>query len=377
MALDFVVTEIKHRDAYFVVAALYDEGVLSNLQIERRGTVSRVGEIVNGLVEKVEKNISGAFVRISPEERAFMPLRSKTHLHGSEKIPVLITKDAHGNKQLTCDEKISFTSPYAVVSSGKGRMTFSKKLSKESKAEITDMFSEQEMKCDVLFRTAAGEMEKTALLEHIRTQEGRLLGIIKVSKEKHVGTVLYEPEPFYLKMLTEMRCKADNIISDIPLVCHVLEEKEYKVKNYEDHNISLAERRNLIHDIDKLMQKVVWLKSGAYLIIEQTEAFVSIDVNSGHCKKGKDALKTYRDINCEAAKETARQLRLRNLSGMILIDFIKMDKEEMRDEVLSMLRLSLKDDPVHVEAVDITKLGIGEVIREKRRASLYDIVMGK
>lgn len=374
MSLEYIVTEVTCRNQLFRVAALYRDRVLEELEAEKAESSSRVGEIVNGLVERVEKNISGAFVRLGPESRAFMPLRPGTALHGSEKIPVLITKDAHGNKQITCDERLSVTTKLAVAGSGSGKLSFSKKLPPAVKEHIRCVFEGEELSCDILFRTAAKDAGDEELLRHIRQQEKELCRIAALSAEKHVGMVLYRPRPFYRRLLEELTEKPTEILSDLTYASEELRREGYAVSDYTDRHLSLPELFKVSHELEKLMQKVVWLKSGAYLVIEETEAFVSVDINSGHCRKGKNAAETYLKINCEAAEEIARQLRLRNLSGMILVDFIKMNPPAMQEQVLEVLRQALKKDRVHAEAVDITRLGIGELVRQKMRPSLRDIM---
>ncbi|MDO4479087.1 MAG: ribonuclease E/G [Lachnospiraceae bacterium] len=379
---EFVITDLTVNNRPLRVAAIFKDGSLSDIRLENRDKTSRVGEIVNGLVEKVDKGISGAFVRLGPTTRAFMPLRPDTKLRGSEKVPVVITKDAHANKQITCDERLSVTDALCVISEGKGRITYSKKLTGEEKMAIragldplaaTFTISENgERHYDILVRTNAREVPEEALLEAVSRGRGVIEEVRRASKEKHVGTVLYQPETFYEVMLSEMSEMPDRTVTDIPLVHNTLAVCEF----YEERGLTLAEKYDLPHEVDKLTRKAVWLKSGAYLVIEQTEAFVSIDINSGHCKKGKDAQAVYEAINCEAAEEIARQLRLRNLSGMILVDFIKMTSREAEERVLQTLKAALKADRVHAEAVDITRLGLGEVIREKRRSSVAEIIFG-
>jgi ribonuclease G len=109
-------------------------------------------------------------------------------------------------------------------------------------------------------------------------------------------------------------------------------------------------------------------------VIEQTEAFVSIDVNTGRCTKGRIPEETYRKVNLEAAAEIARQLALRNLSGIILVDFIKLENEDHRDELIHVMQKLVKKDQVRTEAVDLTPLGIMEIVRHKVRKPLAEIL---
>ena len=118
--------------------------------------------------------------------------------------------------------------------------------------------------------------------------------------------------------------------------------------------------------------KYISLKNGAYLVLEKTEAFVSIDVNSGTCKKGKSPENAFYMINIDAADEIARQLRLRNLGGMILIDFISMEDEQHKKDLLTHMRKALRKDHQIAEAIDITPLGIMELTREQGKKSLQE-----
>jgi ribonuclease G len=141
--------------------------------------------------------------------------------------------------------------------------------------------------------------------------------------------------------------------------------------------LTLAQLFNLEHDLDRLSQKIVWLKSGAYLVIERTEAFVIIDINTGRCTRGKIPEETYRKINLEAGEEILRQLRLRELSGMILIDFINLESEDHREELVNVMKKRARKEHRKTEVIDLTKLGILEMVREKKGKPLDEILSGK
>ena len=134
---------------------------------------------------------------------------------------------------------------------------------------------------------------------------------------------------------------------------------------YQDKLLPLYKLYNLEGAFDEICHEKVWLKSGGFLVIQQTEAFVSIDVNSGKYTGKKKAEETYRKINLEAAEEIARQIRLRNLSGIILVDFINMKNPDHQEELFHVLQKYLRRDPVKTRAVDITPLHILEMTRQK------------
>ena len=147
-----------------------------------------------------------------------------------------------------------------------------------------------------------------------------------------------------------------------------------KLRLYEDKILPLHKLYGIEAHLDNALRERVWLKSGAYLVIQPTEALTVIDVNTGKCISKKKDDEAYLKINLEAAKEAARQIRLRNLSGIILVDFINLSKEEYMDELLRVFRQELQKDPIATSLVDVTKLQLVEVTRKKVRKPLHEIV---
>ena len=145
-----------------------------------------------------------------------------------------------------------------------------------------------------------------------------------------------------------------------------------KLRLYEDRMLSLQALYRMEKGLSDALSRKVLLKSGADLVIEPTEALTVIDVNSGKCTKGKDRQETIRKINREAASEIARQMRLRNLSGIILVDFVDMESQEDGQELLRFMRELLKRDPMKAAAVDMTELGLMELTRKKQKKTLLE-----
>ena len=148
------------------------------------------------------------------------------------------------------------------------------------------------------------------------------------------------------------------------LLCASL--KDTKVRLYQDGLLPLRKLYSIETHLQEALGKKVWLPCGGYLVIEPTEAMVVIDVNSGKAQcRGKKNQDFYLKINLEAAKETARQLRLRNYSGMILVDFINMDSKEDNQKLLTALDGYLRKDRIRTDLVDMTALGIVEITRKR------------
>ena len=135
----------------------------------------------------------------------------------------------------------------------------------------------------------------------------------------------------------------------------------------------MLQRYNIASEFEKALSKRVWLRSGGFLIIEPTEALTVIDVNSGKAASRKKVPEEFNlRINLEAAYEIARQLKLRNLSGIIIVDFINLDREENREELLHELGRLLRKDPIGAALVDMTGLGLVEITRKKTEAPLAE-----
>lgn len=436
---DFVITDFVYSGTPVRAAALFENGRMEELRAERRDETSLVGRVYRGVVDSVNRNIGGAFIDIGSGGRGAgenaqhrdglvymsVPRVLKRPEGSKEKkdrphdmadirptLPVLvqITKDAVGPKQPVATENITLAGRYLVLTRFGGRMSFSQKLTDEQKDIIRTWIPKSERQgFHVLVRTNAGHADKGTVLAELARLRERMHLILEGGEDARTGTCLYEPEPLYESMYRDFRETPDRIITDIPLAADILAQNQKEARAsgeqvqeaLEDvsaglighsggreslrpeivaarlvNGLPLAEAFHLQENFDKLLQRVVWLKSGAFLVIEQTEAFVVIDVNTGRSSKGRIPEETYRRVNIEAVPEICRQIRLRNLSGEILVDFIKMKSEDHREELLHVMRKAVRRDYVRTEAVDLTALGILEMTRQKTSRPLAD-VLGK
>ena len=151
-------------------------------------------------------------------------------------------------------------------------------------------------------------------------------------------------------------------------------EDIHKLKLHDGSVTTLKVLYNVDRDLERVLSEKVWLKSGGYLIIQPTEALVSIDVNSGKYVSKKEAQKEYLKINLEAAKEISHQIRLRNLSGIIIVDFINMQSAESKETLIKAFEEELAEDPIKTTLVDMTKLNLVEITRKKGRRPLHELV---
>ena len=399
---EYLVCKIQYRERDFIAAALYEDRKLVFLRMEPDGEPSLVGCVYRGVVDSVSRNIGGAFVDIGERTLCFLPLKRHSHVQASSGILVQVVKDASGRKEPVLTDNIRISGKYAVLSMHASPAAYSTKLTPEEKRVLCKWMEDagrpdgtgslpedaggRSLPYGVIVRTNASRARKPDFLDEIGSMAGQMDAIRSSYAKAKKGELLWKPEPFYVQALRDLYEAPDRCFTDIPSVAGELSrftDQPAGTEYPEDGAIyraeagkafSLPELYGLPHELDRLTQKIVWLKSGAFLVIEQTEAFVSIDVNTGRCTKGRIPEETYRKVNLEAAAEIARQLALRNLSGMILVDFIKLENEDHRDELIHVMQKLVRKDQVRTEAVDLTPLGIMEIVRHKVRKPLAEVL---
>ena len=193
---------------------------------------------------------------------------------------------------------------------------------------------------------------------------------------------LYPPCRFKIHIYLQNSYQEDleEIVTDLSAVYAEIDEyrqrypalKQIPIRLYEDKLQPLSKLYNLERQMEHALAKKVWLKSGGYLVIEPTEALTVIDVNTGKSVAKKEPQKHFLNINMEAADEIAMQLRLRNISGIIIIDFIDLSSAGDRRAVMEKLRKAVKNDPIPVQVLDMTKLDLVEVTRKKIEKTLLE-----
>lgn len=367
---------------------LLEDDRLSEVYIDQEGQ-TLLGNIYVGKVKNVLKNIDAAFVEIAGKRTCFLPLSEAEYpiltnraadgrILAGDEILVQVQKDAVKTKDPVLTAKLSVPGKYASLSLGAGSgIRYSHKLSPQEKKRIQEALASTLVppNTTVVIRTQAQELSDLSVL----TEELKLLlaqadRLLLTGKTRTVFSLLTESAPGYLKFLQENPSRfPDKIVTDELSVFQTLQS--YYQKNdcsklsglffYQDEKLSLAGLYGLGTKLSDAVSKNVWLKSGGYLVIEPTEALTVIDVNTGKYSGKKNVDETFLRINEEAACEVARQLRLRNLSGIILVDFINMRKKEENLHLLSLLRDACRRDSVSVTVVDMTALGLVEITRKK------------
>lgn len=381
------------------VAALSEEERIVEIRLESDQGKSILGNIYIGQVENIASNIQAAFVQIEPGKRCYYPLaeaqravfsagrKGNGPLRPGDELLVQVSRDAMKGKLPALTSNLNFTGRYLVLTTGDKKFGLSSKLSQEDRHRLSGWLREEAKRPDkefgIIVRTNAADASKEEILKELEWLKSRYHKAVVQGRNRTCFSLVLETEPFYVAAVRDAYGRdLDEIITDVPEIGEMIRgyleeispELKEKLRFYQDKLLPLYKLYRVETALDAIQKEKVWLNSGGFLVIQQTEAFVSIDVNSGKYTGKKKMEETFRKINLEAAAEISRQLRLRNLSGIILIDFINMENPDHRDELFHVLQKLLRKDPIKSRAIDITPLHILEMTRKKvRRPVIEDI----
>lgn len=364
------------RREQHIISAWLEDGEFAEFSSEPIKEGSLVGNIYKGRVKNIVKNIHGAFVEIDKGRLCFYPLDERKkpgRLRNEEELLIQIKKDGTDKKEPLATENIELTGQFLVLSSDKSFVGISGKIRDKEKKESLRRFVSAFVTEDFGFivRTEAARAEE----EEIEREACRLSEKYYDIQERQqylkscqLAATNQDFSSRYVFSLSPGR--VDHIITDDDEICEKAQESGYQVRRMEKKDQSIERGYRFSHALEESFHTRVWLKSGGFLIIERTEAMTVVDVNTGKSIGRGSKEDHIIKINREAAKETARQIRLRNLSGIILVDFIDMKEKEEEDRLLSFMQSLLNKDSKKAVAVDMTKLGLMEITRKKVRKPL-------
>ena len=355
---------------------------------------SELNKVYIGKVDHIVKNLDAAFIRFGQDSIGYLSLKnivdacitskkSKTDaiLKAGDEVLVQIDSEAIKTKKCKLTTGISISGKYCVVTLGRSGVGASVKLEdslrkrvvEETKDRLTDLSNEYKK---LLYDTGCGFIIRTSVFDIIDLSEQSYIDLIAEDAEcvlRKLANILKESRlrTIYSCIYSPMSNSGSE--DDILSACIKKADAFLKIRGFNDAlTIQDTGIHGIVSMIDSLKSGRVWLKSGAFLIIEQLESFNAIDVNTGKAIKGKRDISF--EVNLEAADEIMRQIRLRNLTGMILIDFINMKDTKDYDKLTDHIKELCRMDPVHTTFVDITGLGIVELIRNKNDKSLKEIL---
>ena len=359
-----------------------------------------LGNIYIGKVQNVAKNMNAAFVEIQPgvicylslddlKEPIFTKKGPSKNIQQGDELVVQISREAIKTKAPSLTTGLCFQGKYAILEVGKTNVGVSKKLSEKQRqrlrllgedflTKLTDEYGiDKELFLadnSIVLRTNAAEADPEEIEAELRELFERMMTIRDKAKYRTCYSKLYASPALWLKRLNSLRYAELEavVIEDMDLYAQTQQflqteqpEQAKKIVHYQDELLPMEKLYSMEHRLSEALGERVWMKSGAYLIIQPTEALTVIDVNSGKNETGKKKEAAVLKVNLEAARETARQLRLRNISGIIIVDFINMEEESSRQQVMEELNRCLLQDPVHARAIDMTKLYLVEITRKK------------
>ncbi|HSL12289.1 MAG TPA: Rne/Rng family ribonuclease [Actinomycetota bacterium] len=388
-----VITEHGDRDQI----AVLEEDVLVQHYVTRQGATSMVGNIYLGRVQNVLPGMEAAFVDVgrgrngvlyagevnyAPEDVEGPAPRIEQILKPGQSVMVQVTKDPMGGKGARLTANLSLAGRYLVLAPNQDLSGISRRLSDEARRKLKTIL--KKLKPDehgVIVRTAA----EGATEEAITTDLERLLriwdDIQKQGKKKKAPTVLYEEPELTVRVVRDLFTDEEyrELVTDssrvhgkvMDYVREIAPDLESKVTLHTGKLPAFEEHR-VVEQIHKALDRKVWLPSGGYLIIERTEAMTIVDVNTGKAVGKTNLEETVVNTNLEAAREVARQLRLRDIGGIIVIDFIDMLLEKNKKQVEDTMREALAIDKTRSQVFEIGPLGLMQVTRKRVSSGLVE-----
>ncbi len=382
------------------VAILVD-GVLQDLFIERTKARGLVGNVYWGRIVRVLPGMQSAFVDVGLERTAFLHVSDmpEAHqeegtvlpieriLHEGQSVMVQVSKDPIGTKGARLTTVVSLAGRKLVYLPGDNHIGVSQRIESEEQREalraMMTALRPPEEKGGYIIRTSAEEGATEQEFLNDMAYLGRLWGNIKERAGKSQA-----PSLLYQDLYLDQRVLRDMVHQNTASVEVDKPEAYEKLMDFAERFVPIAKDRLRLYEgdlplfelngvereIDRALQRRVDLKSGGYLVFDQTEAMTTIDVNTGAYVGKRDFSDTVFKTNLEAAQTIARQLRLRNLGGIIIVDFIDMSCDEHREAVLTELRNAISTDRTRMTVSNFTELGLVEMTRKRTRESLAHVL---
>ena len=389
---------VKNKDS--IISGLIDGNDMVEVQVERLGEEGLLGNIYLGKVKNIVKNINAAFVEIENKQMVYLSLTDMKNpvfsdpdhpgkLRVGDELLVQVTKENAKLKAPLATTEFNITGKYAVLVHGRKALGISQKISDPEerrrlkeivKPYIRDGYG-------FIIRTNAAEAKEEVLEQEIARLVKEYRNIVDFGVHWNCFTKLYSTPPAYIGEIRdgyaddieEIKTDDKELYDQIRDYLSIYQPEDLpKLSLYTDTNLSLSKLYSIEEKLNKALYERVWLDSGAYLIIQPTEACTVIDVNTGKAIAGKtDTEGTFYSVNTEAADEIGRQIRLRNISGIIIVDFIDMEEEAHKKLLMRHLKAVLERDRIPTKLVDMTALNLVEITRKKTRKPLLEQVRGE
>ena len=385
--------------------ALVENGSLQEIYIERAGRRGLVGKVYRGKVCRVLPGMQAAFVDIGLERAAFLHASDATPrtadavaenggsvaditrlLQEGQVISVQVIKDPLGTKGARLTMQVTIPSRYLVFVPNVANVGISQKIEDEQERvrlrDMIQLFMTDQDGGGYIARTAAESTSGDALRADMLFLSKLWQSVSEAEKDAKPGTVIYDDLPLTLRVMRDMlgdqiekvRIDSRESYQRAQEFCNQFMPDLVTELEYYPGERPIFDIYGIEDEIQKALDRKVQLKSGGYLIIDQTEAMTTADVNTGGYVGHRNLEETIFKTNLEAAQAIARQLRLRNLGGIIIIDFIDMSDEEHKRQVLRALQKCLDKDHVKTQITEVSSLGLVEMTRKRTRESLEHVM---
>jgi ribonuclease E len=389
--------------------AVLEDHVLEELYIERISRGQAVGNVYKGKIINVEPSLEAAFVDIGLKRNGFLHVsevvgtspeeigpsgevhhkrehrRIQTLLNPGQEVLVQITKEAVGEKGPSLTTYVSLPGRFLVLMPYARKHGVSRKIAEEEERQRLKQIIEEicpPTDMGLIVRTAGAGQTKRELAKDLHYLLRLWKAVEERGKASTAPSLIYQESDLVTKTIRDIYSSdIQEIIVDSEatyekardFLKQIMPKAEKRVKLYKKEE-PLFHKFNLEQEIEKIIKKKIPLRHGGSLVIEQTEALVAIDVNSGRFKAGADPEETAFRTNMEATKEVVRQIRLRDLGGVIIIDFIDMQSEGHRRAVEKAMLEQLKRDRARTKMLKMSRFGIVEITRQRLRPSLRDVL---
>ncbi|MBN1391598.1 MAG: Rne/Rng family ribonuclease [Sedimentisphaerales bacterium] len=390
--------------------AIVENGLLEELYVERANLSRHVGNIYKGKVVNIESGIQAAFIDFGTGKNGFLHI-SDLHpkyfpdagvdstetvgrrkalkerlpiqncLHKGKELVVQVTKEGINTKGPTLSTYLALPGKFLVMMPWMRKLGISHKIEDDNeRARLRQILNESRPPKDMGFiiRTAGQGCSKRDIQNDLKYLKRLWSAVEKRIETEKAPCGIYQESDLVTRTLRDVLnskinrivCDSENVVRKIRDFLSIATPRLKQSVVYYDSKVPLFHKYKIEDEIAKIQSRTVALKGGGSIIIEQTEALVAIDVNSGRFRKSQGAEQTAYKTNMEAAVEIARQLRLRDLGGLIICDFIDMRSEKHRREVERAFRNAVKTDRAHSRILRISKFGVVEMTRQRMRPSL-------
>ena len=381
--------------------ALVDGAKLFDLDTEVTDRVLYKGSIFKATVSRIEQSLNAAFVDFGSARHGFLPLRelsrkfykknsqgkSECILKEGQEILVQINKEERGTKGATLSTQISIAGRFMVLIANSDKSGgISRRITGDEREDLKNQISKLDIPegMSVIIRTAGIDRSFEELQNDLSYLISLWDDINATQASADSPQLIYKDDKLIVRVFRDIfRDDIEEILVDDKSVFEeaknfaelVIPDQKDKVKLY-DEEIPLFNRYQIESQIELAFQREISLPSGGSIVIDPTEAMTTIDINSARSTKGKDIEETALKTNLEAAKEIARQLRLRDVGGLIVIDFIDMQNEDSQNKVENAFRRAVSSDRARIQIASISRFGLLEISRQRLKPSLnetYDI----